>query len=76
MAIYLRRTRSILVSQYLDISLDLYLRLPDSSNSFSTSDTSSASGSDYEQSRHRKQHGTKHSRCDSSSGRSHIEKNK
>ena len=40
---------------------------PDSSDSFSTSDTSSTSSSDYEhkQYQHRKWHGTKHPRSDS-----------
>ena len=48
---------------------------PDSSDSFSTSDTSS---SDYKhtQTVHRKWHGTKHSRSDSSPDRAHITKNK
>ena len=48
---------------------------PDPSDSFPTSDTSS---SDYEhqQSRHRKWHGIKHSRSDSSPDRGHITKNK
>ena len=51
---------------------------PDSSDSFSTSDTSSTSSSDYEhqQSRHRKQHGTKHSTYDPGPDRGHIKKNK
>ena len=51
---------------------------PDSCDSFSTSDTSSTSSSDYEhqQSRHRKQHVTKHSRSDVSPDRGHIKKNK
>ena len=51
---------------------------PASSDSFSTSDTSTTSSSDYEhqQSRHHKQHGTKHSRSDSSPDRGHIKKNK
>ena len=51
---------------------------PASSDSFSTSGTSTTSSSDYEhqQSRHHKQHVTKHSRCDSSPDRGHIKKNK
>ena len=47
-----------------------------SSDSFSTLDTSNTSSSDYEQSRHRKWYCTKHSGCDSSPDRSHIKKNK
>ena len=50
---------------------------PDSSDSF-TSDTSSTSSSDYEhqQCRHRKRHGTKHTKSDSGPDRSHIKNNK
>ena len=47
----------------------------DSSDSFSTSDTSS-SDDKHKQTLHRKWHGIKHSRSDSSPDRGHITKNK